>query len=77
MVVAVAVSCKVDRLLLTIYLIALLGLMMFPIVGPENRILNIGIDKRANAALIGGPAVFFCDGFFWRINTPTYVLQLG
>ena len=58
MVKAVAALWKLDRLLLAIYLIALLGLLMFPIAGPEYRLLGIGTDKWMHFALFGGLAVF-------------------
>ncbi len=48
---------KLDRLLLAIYLIALLGLLMFPIEGPNFRLLSIGADKWMHVALFGGLAV--------------------
>ena len=53
-------SClrKLDRLLLVIYLMALIGLLIFPISGPEYRLLNIGTDKWMHFALFGGLAVF-------------------
>jgi VanZ family protein len=49
---------KLHRVLLGIYVIALLGLLMFPIAGPEYRLLNIGTDKWMHVALFGGLAVF-------------------
>ena len=53
----VATFRKADRLLLAIYLIALLGLLMFPIEGPEFRFLGIGTDKWMHVALFGGLAM--------------------
>ncbi len=58
MVKATAALWKLDRLLLAIYLIALLGLLMFPIAGPEFQLLSIGADKWMHVALFGGLAVF-------------------
>jgi hypothetical protein len=44
---------KLDRILLAIYMIALLGLLMFPIAGPEFRLLGIESDKWLHFALFG------------------------
>jgi len=54
---ATATLWSLNRLLLTMYLIALMGLLMFPIVGPEFRLLGIGSDKWVHVALFGGLAV--------------------
>jgi VanZ family protein len=50
--------CSLNRLLLAIYLIALLALLMLPIEGPQFRFLNIRTDKWMHFALFGGFAVF-------------------
>ena len=58
MVVKTAVAVwKLDRMMLAIYLIALVGLLMFPIAGPEFQLLSIGADKWMHVALFGGLAV--------------------
>ena len=49
---------KLDRLLLAIYLIALIGLLIFPVAGPKLRLFGIGADKWMHIALFGGLAVF-------------------
>lgn len=54
---AAANLLRIDRLLLAAYLIALLGLLMFPIGGPGFRLLGIESDKWMHIALFGGLAV--------------------
>jgi hypothetical protein len=49
---------KLDRILLAIYLIALFSLLIFPIAGPDFRLLGIGADKWMHGMLFGGLAVF-------------------
>ena len=53
---------KLDRLLLATYLIALMGLLMFPISGPDFRLFGIESDKWMHVALFGGLAML------WRWN---------
>jgi hypothetical protein len=47
-----------DRLLLAIYLIALLGLLMLPIPGASFEWLGVGSDKWMHLVLFAGLAVF-------------------
>lgn len=54
-----------DRVLLGIYLIALIVLMMFPLSGPNTGYLGIGIDKWMHFLLFGGLAVFVR----WNLRT--------
>ena len=54
----IATLWKLDRLLLAIYLIALLVILMFPIPGSEYQLFSVGVDKWMHAALFGGLAVF-------------------
>lgn len=61
---------KLDRILLAIYLIALIGLMMFPVSGPDHRYLGIGIDKWMHFFLFGGLAVFVR----WNIHSNRYAV---
>lgn len=49
---------KHDRILLAIYLVALVGLLMLPIGSANRVIFGIEIDKWVHAALLGGLAVF-------------------
>ena len=51
-------SWKLDRILLAIYLIAMLALLMSPLSGPKFEILGFGIDKFLHFALFGGLAIF-------------------
>jgi len=55
---ATVFSWKLDRILLAVYLIAMLALLMSPISGPNFKILGFGIDKYLHFALFGGLAVF-------------------
>lgn len=48
---------RIDRLLLATYLVALFGLLMFPIQGTQTQLLGIGSDKWVHIALFGGLAV--------------------
>jgi hypothetical protein len=50
---------KLDRLLLTIYLIAMCVLLLSPIDGPSYKFLGIGADKWMHVALFGGLAALF------------------
>jgi hypothetical protein len=65
MVKVVAALWKIDRLLLATYLIALWGLLMIPIAGPDYGFFGIGIDKWMHIALFGGLAVFVR----WNLTT--------
>ena len=47
----IATLWKLDRLLLAIYLIALLVILMFPIPGSEYQLFSVGVDKWMHAAL--------------------------
>jgi hypothetical protein len=46
-----------DRLLLLTYLAALIGLLFFPIGGPDFRWLGLDSDKWMHIVLFGGLAV--------------------
>ena len=70
MLKAAVVLGKPDRILLAIYLIALLGLLMFPIGGSEYRLLGIRVDKWMHVALFGGLAVFLR----WNLSTNRYAV---
>ena len=48
---------KLDRLLLALYLVALIGLLMLPISGAD-RLISIGGDKLIHVALFGGLSIF-------------------
>jgi len=48
---------RIDRLLLAIYLVALMGLLMFPMSGPDFQLLGMESDKWMHLALFGGLAV--------------------
>ena len=48
---------KIERLVLVMYLVALLGLLFFPIAGPGFQLLGIESDKWMHVALFGGLAV--------------------
>ena len=58
MIRAAASSWKLDRILLVIYLIAMLALLMSPLSGPKIEMPGFGIDKYLHFALFGGLAVF-------------------
>jgi uncharacterized membrane protein YeaQ/YmgE (transglycosylase-associated protein family) len=49
---------KHDRILLAIYLVALVGLLLLPIDTPDHVFLGVEIDTWAHVALFGGLAVF-------------------
>lgn len=53
---ATAIFFRIDRLLLALYMVALLGLLMFPIAGPGFRLLGVEADKWMHFALFGGLA---------------------
>ena len=50
-------TLSTDRLLLLIYLTALIGLLFFPIGGPDFRWLGLDSDKWMHVVLFGGLAV--------------------
>ena len=54
---AVANFLRIDRLLLATYLVALMGLLMIPIKGPDFQLLGMESDKWMHIALFGGLAV--------------------
>ena len=53
------------RLLLAIYLVALTGLLLFPIRGLNLQLLGIGVDKWMHVALFGGLAIVMQ----WNLST--------
>jgi VanZ family protein len=55
---AAVASWKLDRILLAVYLIAMLALLMSPLSGPKIEMPGFGIDKYLHFALFGGLAVF-------------------
>jgi VanZ family protein len=61
---------KLDRILLAIYLVALVGLMMYPFGGPKSGYLGIGIDKWMHFLLFGGLSVFIR----WNLQANQYVV---
>lgn len=61
---------RIDRLLLAVYLIALLGLLMFPISGPKFWLFGIGTDKWMHFALFGGLAVLLR----WNLSENRHVV---
>ena len=63
---------KLDRLLLTIYMIALLGLLMFPIAGYGFRLFGIAADKWMHFALFGGLAVFLR----WNLSSQSHAVLI-
>lgn len=64
---------KLDRILLAVYLIALLGLLMFPIAGPKFRLFGIGADKWMHVALFGGLAIFFV----WNLSANRHAMFIS
>ena len=60
----------IDRVLLAIYLVALLVLLIAPIPGPEYRLLGIGADKWMHFALFGGLAVLLR----WNLSTSRHAV---
>jgi hypothetical protein len=70
MVQAAVIGWKLDRILLAIYLLALLGLLLLPIVRTEYRIIGIGIDKWMHVALFGGLAVILR----WNISANRHAI---
>jgi VanZ family protein len=72
---AATIRWKPDRVLLSIYLITLFGLLMAPINGPKYSLLGIEIDKWIHVALFGGLAVFLR----WNLSTTRHaaVLSVG
>lgn len=64
---------RLDRLWLAIYLIALLGLLLFPISGPVFRFLDIPADKWMHLALFGGLAVFLR----WNLSANRHVVLVS
>lgn len=75
MIKAEVVAGKLDRILLAIYLIALCGLLMYPIAGPQVRLLSIGSDKWMHAALFGGLAMLLR----WNLsaNRAALIVSIG
>ena len=59
--------------MLGIYLVALFGLLMFPIGGPSIRLLSIGADKWMHVALFGGLAIFLR----WNISADRYAVTIA
>lgn len=57
MVKSILARWKIEQLLLAIYLVALIGLLMFPIDGREFRLLGIQSDKWMHIVLFCGLAV--------------------
>lgn len=64
---------KLDRLLLAVYLVALVGLLTFPIAGAESRLFGIGIDKLVHVLLFGGLAIFIR----WNISGLRYPVVIS
>lgn len=73
MVKSAFILWKFDRLLLAIYLLALLAVLLFPISGPGYRLLSIGADKWMHAVLFGGLAVFLR----WNIRANTHAVFMA
>ena len=73
MMKAVVALRKLDRLLLAIYLFAMLGLLMFPIGGPEFRFLGIEADKWMHVVLFGGLAVFLR----WNLSANRHAVSVS
>ena len=57
MVKSILARWKIDRFLLVMYVIALMGLLLFPLGGPDFRLLGIDSDKWMHVALFAGLAV--------------------
>lgn len=69
----IAVLSKLDRWLLGVYLIALFGLLLFPIGGSRIQLLGIGADKWMHAALFGGLAIFLR----WNLGARRHAVPLS
>ena len=61
---------RIDRLLLAIYLVALMGLLMFPMSGPDFQLLGMESDKWMHIALFGGLAVMLR----WNLSESRHAL---
>lgn len=57
MVNSILTRWKINRLILVMYVMALIGLLMFPLGGPDSRLLGVSSDKWMHVALFGGLAV--------------------
>ena len=79
---------KLDRIVLATYLVALMGLLMFPFAGPDFRLFGVESDKWMHAALFGGlamllrwnltanrHAVFVSVGIAFSVATVTELAQ--
>lgn len=64
---------QLDRILLASYLIALLCLLMFPIAGPDFRLLGVGADKWMHIALFGGLAALLR----WNLSASRHAILLS
>lgn len=68
MIQAAVVLKRSNRILLAIYLVALLGLLMFPFGGLGFRILGIGFDKLMHVAMFAGLAALLR----WNLSASRY-----
>ena len=73
MVRVTSVLSNLERLLLGIYLIALFGLLLFPIGGSNKQLFGIEADKWMHAALFGGLAVFLR----WNLSTSRHAVSVS
>ncbi len=64
---------RIDRLLLALYFVALMGLLMFPFEGPNFRVIGVASDKWMHFALFGGLAVLLR----WNLSTVQHSILMS
>ena len=69
----VANFLRIDRLLVAVYMIALTGLLMFPMAGPDFQLLGVEADKWMHVALFGGLAVLLR----WNLSELRYAVFIA
>lgn len=67
------VALNLDRILLAIYLVALFGLLTFPVALPNSHLLGIGADKYLHVVLFAGLALLLR----WNLSANRYAVAIS
>ena len=68
---------RLERLMLALYLAALIGLLMLPMSGASSRFFNMGGDKLVHVALFGGLSILLGWNFSGTRNADVYAIVVA